>query len=579
MGIDLRRFAPADSVVDLEVANHEQHVCVVAGDADVSSDELARIELLLDDPAIATVSLVGGTGTVTVAAPVGGVVAIARGAIGLVGLARDAPDLIAAVGDVGVRSAGRGFRNVALGSDRQPSEVAVHPWLLATHLELEPVLSESVGRDAPINMVLAGGDTSLSVVIDGSCFAATESGTQVQTRCLLEALAQRDDISRLVVVMVGDLPEYARSLSSISKVEVRRCSDGLEFPDLVGFDIVHRPFQPHGPLPLESWRRSASRIVLTVLDLISYEVGPYHASGERWNWFRTNFLRSVGAVDAVIAISDDVAYRISEQRLPIASERLAVVRCGLDHITGASETQEPSIAGRDGNAPFALMLGTSFAHKNHDVGLAAWRSLRERHPTLDLVLAGHEVQPHRMERAEGVYVLGGVTSSERNWLLSNASIVLYPTSAEGFGFVPFEAAALGTPTVSVAFGPLLEVGPADAVYASGWSPEDLADAGNRVLGSPSAQVSAYAAVSRTRRWSDVAHETVAVYRRALAMPSLGPIAVDEVARRLTGETQTRLDHANARIEAFERSRAVRFTRGLRQFARLGLSPPRPSEPI
>jgi hypothetical protein len=34
---------------------------------------------------------------------------------------------------------------------------------------------------------------------------------------------------------------------------------------------------------------------------------------------------------------------------------------------------------------------------------------------------------------------------------------MYPSSAEGFGFVPYEAASLGTPTVFTNFGPLREI--------------------------------------------------------------------------------------------------------------------------
>ena len=56
-----------------------------------------------------------------------------------------------------------------------------------------------------------------------------------------------------------------------------------------------------------------------------------------------------------------------------------------------------------------------------------------------------------------VTTLGHVTSEERTWLLTNAAAVLYPSSAEGFGFVPYEAAALNTPTTFAAFGPLKEI--------------------------------------------------------------------------------------------------------------------------
>jgi len=36
-------------------------------------------------------------------------------------------------------------------------------------------------------------------------------------------------------------------------------------------------------------------------------------------------------------------------------------------------------------------------------------------------------------------------------------VVLYPSSAEGFGLVPYEAAALGTPSTFTRFGPLAEI--------------------------------------------------------------------------------------------------------------------------
>jgi glycosyltransferase involved in cell wall biosynthesis len=123
---------------------------------------------------------------------------------------------------------------------------------------------------------------------------------------------------------------------------------------------------------------------------------------------------------------------------------------------------------------------------------------------------------------DGVANLLDVSSAERNWLLRHADVVVYPTSAEGFGFVPFEAAAFGTPTVAVSFGPLAEVQPDSDFAATSWQPGDLADAVERLLDDPDA---IRAAVTGTRQsgneltWDRSAEMLVELYRRALACPA------------------------------------------------------------
>ena len=51
--------------------------------------------------------------------------------------------------------------------------------------------------------------------------------------------------------------------------------------------------------------------------------------------------------------------------------------------------------------------------------------------------------------------------------------MLYPSSAEGFGFVPYEAAALGTPATFTNFGPLKEIAGLSHVPAN-WTIEAYA---------------------------------------------------------------------------------------------------------
>ncbi len=65
---------------------------------------------------------------------------------------------------------------------------------------------------------------------------------------------------------------------------------------------------------------------------------------------------------------------------------------------------------------------------------------------------------------------GHVSDAEKWWLLRHAQLVLYPSVVEGFGLVPFEAAAVGTPCLAhagTAPGELL--GGTSAVMST-WSP-------------------------------------------------------------------------------------------------------------
>jgi glycosyltransferase involved in cell wall biosynthesis len=123
---------------------------------------------------------------------------------------------------------------------------------------------------------------------------------------------------------------------------------------------------------------------------------------------------------------------------------------------------------------------------------------------------------------DGVLVLPDVSSEERNWLLRHAEAVIYPTAAEGFGLVPFEAAAFGTPTVEVPFGPLAEILPDLPVTAADWSPEALAEATLALLADPALATAQLQAIQRGGerfRWASTAAALVDFYRALLARPA------------------------------------------------------------
>jgi len=482
----------------------------------------------------------------------GPVVLLSRWALSAVGPLDEDPGVraVAALADFSLRARARGFVDVVDPStycarpyDLAPVEdpwpsPAERAWLGARHGAF-PALVDDEARSTTSALAVAhracrAKVLGLRVLVDGTCLGPKEMGTQVLTVALVGALARRADVASVAVALATAVPRYAAAALADPKVAARPVTGG-DVSALGPADVGHRPFQPEQPLH-PSWFAACGRVVVTIQDLIAYHGAAYHASPAAWAAAREGLRRSVAAADGVVAISHDVVRRLAAERLPVEAERVFVVGDGTDHLAGAEAAAVPAelVARRFAAGRFALVLGTNYAHKNRDLAVAAVAELRRRGLDLALVLAGAAVPFGSSRAAEAVaagpvgpaavVAIPDVTSEERNWLLRHAEVVLYPTSAEGFGLVPYEAARFGTPTVLVPFGPLAEVAGDLPVAAADWSPGALADAAEALLGDPAlaaAQVAAALAAGADFTWDGAAAKLVEVYRLLLAQPARG----------------------------------------------------------
>jgi glycosyltransferase involved in cell wall biosynthesis len=239
---------------------------------------------------------------------------------------------------------------------------------------------------------------------------------------------------------------------------------------------------------------------------------------------------------------------------------------GLDHISSARSAPDSDIEhlrDRISTRPFVLVLGNDFVHKNRDFAISAWEQVLEAGVNCDLVLAGLHVRSSSSRDEEerllsqhtnlrgSVHVVGHVSSASRTWLMADAAAVLDPSSAEGFGFVPYEAAVLGTPTSFVRFGPLAELsGVRDA--PARWSVDEVAADLIRLL---TQEATAERRVEELRRvranltWDRFASTLVEffgeVLARAAIVSSATPSEIPSVrgtrsSRRLVGRAVRRL---------------------------------------
>ncbi len=300
---------------------------------------------------------------------------------------------------------------------------------------------------------------AMSLTVDVTWLGEYETGAQVLTTAAIAALANQDRITNITLTGLSELPAYAQHLTDHPKVTLDTNTKQS--------DILWYPNQIDQRVNIDQARTLGKRVVTTYLDLIAYDIPRYHASPEAWAAYRAMQRKIALSVDGITTISKDVAKRLYQETPRLDHKRIQAIPLGLDHITHESTTTKP----KDFKAThdFILVLGNDFNHKNRDFAIEVWEELLNQGHTVDLVLAGLHVKSSSSQDQEKtlikkhvnlrgqVHTLGHVTSEERAWLLSNAKAALYPSSAEGFGFVPYEAAAMNTPSTFTAFGPLKEI--------------------------------------------------------------------------------------------------------------------------
>ena len=372
----------------------------------------------------------------------------------------------------------------------------------------------------------------LTLTVDVSWLGPHETGAQVLTTSALSALVHQDAIAAIRLVGVSELPEYAHHLVDEPKVEVLSSMDETPVSDLIWY-----PNQVDGRGSMASARRLGRRVVVTYLDLIAYDIRRYHATTQAWQVYRALQRRIALSVDGVATISTDVATRMMEEVPRLDPARVQPILLGLDHVTAQQVPVSPpehvlELAATLGSKRFLLVMGNDFGHKNRDFAIRVWQQVLQAGQQCDLVLAGLHVRGSSSKDAEDaltalhvdlrgrVHTVGHVDSASRAWLLSHAAVVLYPTSAEGFGLVPYEAAALGTPSTFTDFGPLREVSGAKGL-PKGWSLDAYAADVVSMLTDPNAAEARIGtlmqAISR-HSWDTFATELVDFFKRIAAMP-------------------------------------------------------------
>ena len=175
---------------------------------------------------------------------------------------------------------------------------------------------------------------------------------------------------------------------------------------------------------------------------------------------------------------------------------------------------------------YLLYVGTNKPHKNLVRLVEAWgKALREYRlmPSCMLVIAGYWdnrypealTRTHELGLSGNIIFAGPIEDHDLAPLYAGASLFIFPSLYEGFGFPVLEAMACGTPVMCSATSGLIEVAGQAALLFDPHNPSEMARHIADTLSSPERlQQLREAGFSQASRftWERTAGETLAVYR-------------------------------------------------------------------
>ncbi|MGC9973423.1 MAG: glycosyltransferase family 1 protein [Bryobacteraceae bacterium] len=264
-------------------------------------------------------------------------------------------------------------------------------------------------------------------------------------------------------------------------------------------------------------------LTATIYDMTCWLMPEVHtpANAKAVRWFGERIMTRATGLIAISESSRQDAIRTL--RLP--PERIAVIYPGIPDPFFRVPPQAVSAArGKYGLArPYALFVGTIEPRKNLGALLDAWAGLgASMRQEFDLVVAGpagwrNQATLDRLRSgSSSVRYLGYVAEAHLPGLTAGATVFVYPSLYEGFGFPVAQAMAAGVPVLTSNVSSLPEITSGAALLVDPRSLEEIRSGLEKLLSSPT-QREDLGRIGRTQaeryRWEVCARESLDFFRR------------------------------------------------------------------
>jgi glycosyltransferase involved in cell wall biosynthesis len=379
---------------------------------------------------------------------------------------------------------------------------------------------------------MAPSERPLTVSVDATSLLDRPTGVGVFARHLLDGLAARPDVVRPSTFAISF--RGRRRLPGVvppgTAVRSRPVPARLARPLWAHTSVPSatwlggRADVVHGPNHVVPPDRHAAEVV-TVHDLTAVRF-PELCTPEVRRW-PALLDRSVARGAWIHTPTEAVAEEVRE-RWPAAAERTVAIHHGITAAPPETSSTDAAEGRRLAGAErYVLAIGTVEPRKDLPGLVAAFDRIADDRPDVRLVVAGPDgwgtdeflAARRSVRHPRRIVRLGWVYDGARLALLRGASVVAYPSRYEGFGFIPLEALAVGTPVVATRLPAIEEVTGDAALLVEPGDPDDLA-AGLAAVLDGDDDTSARLALGHQRldrlRWDAATDAFVDLYTRAAA---------------------------------------------------------------
>lgn len=310
-------------------------------------------------------------------------------------------------------------------------------------------------------------------------------GTEVVIRTLLDNFGKMEHLYKFVLLAAKDnaysLQKYCEQqdmfeimICNIATLPIGRrlIWQNVHLPHLLEKANLHNYFCPVYVRPVRKLKGINSIIVIHDLQLLHY---PEYFSKARYYWCRYAWKRGINTSDCVVTVSKFCRQDISKY-YQADSKKIKVI---YNPISTANEFADYDIISKKYNIGverFYYTILSPLKHKNLITILKVMEKIKavsaENEKIPKLLISGinggiiDELKQYCIEHnlQDLCIFTGYVSDRERNTLMKECSLFLFPSVFEGFGMPVIEAMQLGCKVITTKCASIPEISQGKAVY-------------------------------------------------------------------------------------------------------------------